>query len=69
MARCLLEKKSVVLVDEATANIDSVTEEMIKNVYYIILYKIFEKYFIDSAMIMIAHKVTTIMGCDKIVVL
>ncbi|CAD8201638.1 unnamed protein product [Paramecium pentaurelia] len=61
LGRCLLNKRSIVLVDEATANIDSKTEEMIKD--------IFEKHFTQSAMIMIAHKITTIMNCDKIIVL
>lgn len=31
--------------------------------------QIFEKHFTNSAMIMIAHKITTIMNCDKIIVL
>ncbi|CAD8204242.1 unnamed protein product [Paramecium octaurelia] len=61
LGRCLLNKRSIVLVDEATANIDSKTEEMIKD--------IFDKHFAQSAMIMIAHKITTIMNCDKIIVL
>ncbi|CAD8122067.1 unnamed protein product [Paramecium sonneborni] len=61
LSRCLLNKRNIVLVDEATANIDSQTEEMIKD--------IFEKHFTESAMIMIAHKITTIMNCHKIIVL
>jgi ABC-type transport system involved in cytochrome bd biosynthesis fused ATPase/permease subunit len=34
LARCLLEKKEIILVDEATANIDSVAEEIVNKVYY-----------------------------------
>ena len=39
IVRCLLEDRKIVLVDEATANIDIPTENLIKNVFitYIIL--------------------------------
>ncbi|CAD8046827.1 unnamed protein product [Paramecium sonneborni] len=61
IVRCILENKNIVLVDEATSNIDSQTEEQVKN--------LFEKYFSNVAMISIAHKVTTIMNSDRIMVL
>ncbi|CAD8127029.1 unnamed protein product [Paramecium sonneborni] len=61
ISRCVLEDKQIVLVDEATANIDQKTEEHVKD--------IFEKYFKNAAMLTIAHKVTTIMNSDKIMVL
>ncbi|CAD8145904.1 unnamed protein product [Paramecium pentaurelia] len=61
IVRCILENKNIVLVDEATSNIDSKIEEHVKN--------LFEKYFQNAAMISIAHKVTTIMNSDKIMVL
>ncbi|CAD8142569.1 unnamed protein product [Paramecium octaurelia] len=61
ITRCILEDKQIILVDEATANIDQNTEEHVK--------EIFEKYFQNAAMLTIAHKVTTIMNSDKIMVL
>ncbi|CAD8131880.1 unnamed protein product [Paramecium pentaurelia] len=61
ITRCVLEDKQIILVDEATANIDQNTEEHVKD--------IFEKCFKNAAMLTIAHKVTTIMNSDKILVL
>ncbi|CAD8136571.1 unnamed protein product [Paramecium octaurelia] len=61
IVRCILENKNIVLVDEATSNIDSETEEHVK--------QLFQKYFQNVAMISIAHKVTTIMNSDRIMVL
>ncbi|CAK60656.1 unnamed protein product (macronuclear) [Paramecium tetraurelia] len=61
ITRCILEDKQIILVDEATANIDQNTEEHVK--------EIFENYFQNAAMLTIAHKVTTIMNSDRIMVL
>ncbi|CAD8123428.1 unnamed protein product [Paramecium sonneborni] len=61
IARCMIENRQIILVDEATANIDNPTEELIKN--------IFKLHFKNQTMITIAHKVSTIMESDKIVVL
>ncbi|CAD8094456.1 unnamed protein product [Paramecium primaurelia] len=61
IARCMIENRKIILVDEATANIDNPTEELIKN--------IFKVHFKNQTMITIAHKVSTIMDSDKIVVL
>ncbi|CAK61787.1 unnamed protein product (macronuclear) [Paramecium tetraurelia] len=61
IARCMIENRKIILVDEATANIDNPTEELIKN--------IFKVHFLNQTMITIAHKVSTIMESDKIVVL
>ncbi|CAD8136569.1 unnamed protein product [Paramecium octaurelia] len=61
IVRCILENKNIVLVDEATSNIDSETEEHVK--------QLFQKYFQNVTMISIAHKVATIMNSDRIMVL
>lgn len=61
LARALLNKNKIVLMDEATANIDVVTESKIQ--------KLLLEKFSDCTLFMIAHRLNTIMGCDKILVL
>lgn len=61
LARALLNKNKLVLMDEATANIDVVTESKIQ--------KLISEKFKDCTLFMIAHRLNTIMGCDKILVL
>ena len=60
-ARTLLDKKKVIVLDEATANIDLKTEEKIQ--------KCLDNEFKDATMIIIAHRIQTIMNCDRILVL
>jgi len=55
--RALLENNKLILMDEATANIDSFTEKIIQN--------LIEQKFKASTIMMIAHKLNTIMMCDK----
>jgi ABC-type multidrug transport system fused ATPase/permease subunit len=59
--RALLEKNKLILMDEATANIDSVTENIIQ--------RLMEEKFRESTIMMIAHKLNTIMICDHILIL
>lgn len=61
MARALLNKNKLILQDEATANIDIKTEDLIQ--------KAIEKNFKDSTILMIAHRLNTIMFCNKVLVL
>lgn len=61
MARALLNNTKLILLDEATANVDIITESRIQNAV--------EKYFKESTILMIAHRLNTIMFCDKILVL
>lgn len=56
-ARALLEDNRIILMDEATANIDSTTERTIQTLV--------EEKFNRSTILMIAHKLNTIMICDK----
>ena len=61
MARALLNKNKLILLDEATANIDVQTESLIQ--------KAVEKNFRNSTILMIAHRLNTIMFCDRVLVL
>lgn len=58
VARALLEKKKLVLLDEATASIDLDTEQTVQ--------KCLKEDFEDSTMIIVAHRTQTILGCDKL---
>ena len=61
MARALLHDNKVVLLDEATANIDVVTEAKIQ--------KAIQENFQDATILLIAHRLNTVMFCDKVLVL
>ena len=60
-ARILISNPSIVIMDEATANIDTETEEMIVKALDVIAK--------DRTVIVIAHRLSTIVRSDKIVVL
>ncbi len=60
-ARILVSNPSVIIMDEATANIDTETEEMINNALKIITQ--------NRTTIVIAHRLSTIIDSDQIIVL
>lgn len=61
LARAVALDANVFILDEATANIDSGTEAIIKN--------ILQKIFANKTALVIAHRLSTIKGADKIVVM
>jgi ABC-type multidrug transport system fused ATPase/permease subunit len=56
LARALLYQNKIIIMDEATSNIDIVTEENIQN--------LIKEAFADSTVITIAHRINTIYNCD-----
>lgn len=61
IVRALLKKPDVLIMDEATSNLDTVTENQIK--------KVLEGFSEDMTWIMIAHRLNTIKSCDIIYVM
>ncbi len=57
LARALLKGSKVVVLDEATAAIDQNTEESI--------YNVIKTSFLNSTVITIAHRLDTVMDCDR----
>lgn len=61
MARALIRRPKVLLMDEATASIDLKTDELIQTMI--------RKEFTNTTVITIAHRLNTIIQYDKILVL
>ena len=61
IARAILRKTKIIVMDEATANIDMKTEEKIQKALQYVLN--------DSTVITVAHRIKTIIDYDKILVL
>ncbi|TYB31292.1 MAG: ATP-binding cassette domain-containing protein, partial [Candidatus Mcinerneyibacterium aminivorans] len=61
IARAILSNPDMLILDEATSNLDSATEKAIHNTV--------ENLSKDITTIIIAHRLSTIKNCDKIVVL
>ena len=61
IARAMLKKPDILILDEATSNLDTVTEKAIQLTL--------ERYSEDMTTIIIAHRLSTIRKCDTIFVL
>ncbi|WP_155738344.1 ATP-binding cassette domain-containing protein, partial [Clostridium saccharobutylicum] len=61
IARALLKKPEILIMDEATSNLDSITEKAIQNTL--------EECTNNITTIIIAHRLSTIMKCNKIYVI
>ncbi|KAG5875549.1 hypothetical protein JTB14_025763 [Gonioctena quinquepunctata] len=61
LSRAILRKSKILILDEASANVDHETE--------VLLHKIIEENFPHSTIITIAHRMYSILRCDKVMVL
>ena len=61
IARAILKKSEILLIDEGTANVDQKTDDIIQAV-------INEK-FHDRTVLTIAHRLSTVAKCDRLIVL
>ena len=59
--RAILRSNKIVILDEATANIDVVTEQIIQ--------RLINEEFVGASVICIAHRLNTIIRSDKVLVL
>ncbi|KAJ4460314.1 Multidrug resistance-associated protein [Paratrimastix pyriformis] len=61
LGRALLHSSKVVVMDEATANVDTDTDNAIQ--------RTIRECFADRTVIIIAHRINTVMGCDRVMVM
>ena len=61
VARAILRKSKVIILDEATSSVDQKTEDLISNAV--------DNMFKDSTVITIAHRINTVKKCEKIIVM
>jgi len=60
IGNAILRKKNIILIDEATANIDMKTEEFV--------FKNINSFFKEATVLIIAHRINTVLNSDRIVV-
>ena len=61
LGRVMLKHGRLLFMDEATASVDSQTDTMIQ--------KIIREEFVDCTIFSIAHRIPTVMDCDRVLVI
>lgn len=61
LARAALRQNKIVILDEATANMDAISENL--------LYELVEEAFEDCTILIIAHRIDYIRRCDRVMVI
>ena len=61
VARAILRKSKVIILDEATSSVDQKTEDIITNAV--------DTMFKDSTVITIAHRINTVKSCDRVIIM
>ncbi|KAL4789301.1 hypothetical protein BDV19DRAFT_374334 [Aspergillus venezuelensis] len=61
LARAMVRSGSVLVLDEVTASVDRETDRLVQEVI--------REWFCDRTVIMVAHRIQTVLDCDRVVVL
>ena len=61
ICRALLQKSKIIVMDEATANIDHATETTIQ--------ELIKEGFKDATVLVVAHRINTIIHSDRVMVM